>query len=300
VVYVSAAAHPTITTILDRLCMGHLVVRAQPSGEMDYDDLADQLRPRRDFAAIVVACIGTPLTEAVDDVSRISAVLDELAVRRRWIHADAALSGIPLALLDPARRPAFDFTAGIRSIVVSGHKFIGSPVPCGMFLMRDSDRPYLGRAAGYTGSPDHTWANSRSGLAALALWYTLRRHGADGLRARAQAARDLAAHTHRRLVDIGWPAWRHNPDGFTVILATPPPAVTTTWPLPDHGANSHIICMPGLTKDRIDAFLDDLARAGERPDSDTAGGNGRPTAAARRRAASLPWQRSRTSRPAST
>lgn len=265
-VYVSAAAHPTIGAILGRLRMDHIVIRALESGEVDYDDLAAEVWHRRHRPAIVVACVGTPLTEAVDDVARISARLDEVGVpsTRRWIHADAALSGIPLALLDDGRRPAFDFSAGTRSMIVSGHKFFGIPLPCGIYLMRDSDRPYPLRAATYTGSPDHTWSNSRSGFAALCLWYLLRHYGFDRLRERADLARELAGYTHQRLIDIGWPAWRPNPHGFTVVLQTPPPAVLATWPLPEHGPVSHIICMPGLTSDRIDAFLADLeaSRAG--------------------------------------
>lgn len=262
VVYVSAAAHPTIVAILGRLRMDHVVLRTVESGEMDYDDLAAELWHRRDRPAIVVACIGTPLTEAVDDVGRIGGVLDELAVppARRWIHADAALSGIPLALLDRRRRPAFDFTAGTTSMIVSGHKFPGAPVVSGALVVRDSYRPYPGRAATYTGSSDSTWANSRSGFAALCLWYALRRHGIDGLRERADRSRELAAYTHNRLLELGWPAWRHNPLGFTVVLTTPPPAVTMTWPLPDHGTVSHVICMPGLTRGHIDDFVDDLRR----------------------------------------
>jgi histidine decarboxylase len=260
--YVSAAAHPTLGAILGRLRMDHVVLRTIESGEMDYDDLAAELRQHRNRPAIVVACIGTPLTEAVDDVARISGVLDEMAITRRWIHADAALSGIPLALLDTGQRPRLDFAAGTRSIVVSGHKFPSTPVVSGVFLTRNSDRPYPGRAATYTGSPDSTWANSRSGFAALCLWYTLRRHGIEGLRARAEQSRDVAGYTHRRLVEIGWPAWRHNPLGFTVVLTTPPPELVARWSLPVHGGLSHIICMPGVTKVRIDAFLRDLAAAG--------------------------------------
>jgi histidine decarboxylase len=156
-------------------------------------------------------------------------------------------------------------------MVLSGHKFLGAPIPCGMFAMRDSDRPRPPRTATYTGSTANTWANSRSGFAALCLWYTLRRHGIDGLRTRADQSRDLASYTHRQLVEIGWPAWRHNPLGFTVVLQTPPPELTARWSLPDHGPVSHIICVPGLTKDRIDAFIDELRRAAESAGSDPAG-----------------------------
>jgi glutamate/tyrosine decarboxylase-like PLP-dependent enzyme len=208
----------------------------------------------------LVANVGTAMSEAVDDVRSITAILDGLAVTRRWVHADAALAGIPLALLDPDVRPGFDFVDGTDSAIVSGHKFVGAPVPCGVLVVRRSLRPYASREATYTGSPDSTLTNSRSGLAALGLWLTLRRHGIAGLRTRAEQARDVATYAHGRLVEIGWPAHRH-PHAFTVVLATPPAAVAQKWPLASQDGQSHIVCMPGVTREQIDAFITDLQAA---------------------------------------
>ena len=260
IVYHSRAAHHCIGHAIDRLAMRSVVVGADEHGEIDYADLASLVDRHRDRPAIVVAGVGTAMSEAVDDVRRITQVLDEYSVCQRWVHADAALSGIPLALLDPDDRPGFDFADGATSIIVSGHKFLSSPVPYGVVLVRDSHRPYGARAATYTGSPDSTLTNSRSGLAALGLWYTLRRYGLAGLRARAEQSRELAAYTHGRLVEIGWEAHRH-PHAFTVALATPPAPVTEKWALASHNGQSHIVCMPGVTREQIDAFVSDLVAA---------------------------------------
>ncbi len=260
VVYHSDAAHASVAKAVELLAMPSIVVRTNTTGEMDYDDLADQLARRRDRAAVVVATIGTTMTEAVDDVRRITALLDELAMRRRFVHADAALSGIPLALLDPGGRPGFDFADGADSLIVSGHKFIGSPIPCGVVVVKASHRTRLASSLAYTGSPDVTITGSRSGHAPLVLWYALRRLGVEGLRARADDSRALAEYTVQSLVDSGWPAWRR-PHAFTVVLDTPPPAVTTTWVLASHGGVSHIVCMPGVTRKQIDAFVADLTAA---------------------------------------
>jgi histidine decarboxylase len=260
VVYYSQAAHHSTANVAERLAMPSVTIRADTHGEIDYGDLAGQVEQRRDRPAVVVANVGTPLAEAIDDVRRLTAVLDQAAVTRRWIHADAALSGIPLALLDPDARPGFDIADGADSIVVSGHKFLGSPVPCAVLVVVDSRRPYGARTATYTGCPDSTLTNSRSGLAVLTLWYALRCYGIEGLRARAERSRDLAAYAHGRLVEIGWPAHRQ-PHAFTVTLATPPPAVTATWALPrrgGHSGHSHIVCMPGIGRGHIDAFIADL------------------------------------------
>jgi histidine decarboxylase len=260
VVYHSTSAHHAVTNVIQRLGLTSIPVRADALGEIDYDDLADQINLRRHSSAIVIANIGTAVTEAVDDVSRIAAVLDRCAVRRRWIHGDAALSGIPLALLDPDERPSIDFPAGIDSIVTSGHKFLGSPVPCAVVVVRNSHRLAHARAITYTGSPDTTVGNSRSGLAAMVLWYAIRTHGIDGLRARAEHSRQLAAAAHEALREIGWPAHRHK-HSMSVSFPTPPASVTRKWVLATHGATSLIVCMPGVTAEQVDAFVADLKAA---------------------------------------
>src|SRR5262249_46953745 len=158
-------------------------VRADHSGQIDYFDLEAQVERNRDRPAIVVANIGTTMTEAIDDVRRIHQILDSLAIRRRYVHADAALSGIPLALLNPDQRPGFDFVDGADSLIVSGHKFLGTPMPCGVVVVKESLCARLTRTGVYTGSPDTTITCSRSGHAALLIWYALRSCGIDGLRA---------------------------------------------------------------------------------------------------------------------
>jgi histidine decarboxylase len=257
VVYYSSARHFSLDKAVDVLGMSSIVVRADETGRMDLHDLADQVGQHRDRPVVVVANIGTTMTEAVDDVRLITQVLDSLAIRRRFVHADAALAGIPLSLLDPDSRPGFDFADGADSIIVSGHKFLGTPVPCGVVLVKASDRVHLSRSGAFTRSPDTTITSSRSGHAALMLWYVLRRYGIEGLRSRAEQARILAAYTHRRLVDMGWPTI-HNPHAFTVVLATPPEPVTRRWTLASTGGWSHIVCMPGVSRAQIDAFVDDL------------------------------------------
>jgi histidine decarboxylase len=260
VVYHSAAAHYSVPKAIDLLDLPSIVIRVSDTGHLDYADLTTQLDRHRDRPAIVVATIGTTMTEAIDDVRRINEVLDSLAIHRRFVHADAALAGIPLSLLVPSQRPGFDFADGADSVIVSGHKFVGSPFPCGVVVVRKRHRAELTRTARYTGSPDTTVSGSRSGHAPLVLWYAIRHHGVEGLRARAERSRELAAYTVRRLVDIGWEAYR-NDHAFTVVLATPPKAVTDRWVLASSGRRSHIVCMPGVTQGQIDRFVADLEAA---------------------------------------
>jgi histidine decarboxylase len=258
VVYASQASHSSVAKATRLLAMPTETVRSTSSGEVDYDHLSALIAAAGDRPAIVVANIGTTMTEAVDDVARISAILDERGVVDRHIHSDAALAGLPLALLPTRNRPGFDLADGADSLTVSGHKFLGSPFPCGVVLTRRSLADAIGAGLSCTGGPDTTITGSRSGHAALVLWYALYRHGLDGLRSRAAMCRLLAEATTRRLNSIGWPAWR-NPRAFTVVLKTPPPAVTSRWTLATANGWSHLICMPGVSTRQIDAFIRDLA-----------------------------------------
>jgi len=260
IVYHSNAAHYSIPKAIDRLGLTSVVIGAGRDGEIDYTDLRLAAGEYRRRPAIVVANIGTTMTEAIDDVSKISLVLDDVGIGDRHIHADAALAGVPLALLDRHCRPGFDLADGADSVSVSGHKFIGSPFPCGVLITRRSVRERIGRPVDYISSVDATTGGSRSGHAPLFLWYALRRHGVDGLRARAQKSRDLAAYTVSRLASIGVAAWR-NPHAFTVVIETPPAVITNRWTLASSQGLSHVICMPGITREQIDAFVADLATA---------------------------------------
>jgi histidine decarboxylase len=259
-VYHSTAAHYSVDKAIDILGMPSTAVRCDDRGEIDYDDLAEALRPQRFRPAIVFANVGTTMTEAVDDVRKIKQTLRSLTIRDSFIHADAALCGIPLALRE--QRPRFDLADGADSISFSGHKFIGSPVPCGVVLTRASLSKRIGRTSPIVGSPDTTITGSRSGHGPLVLWYVIRKYGLAGLRERAEEARDVAAYALDRLIEIGWSAWR-NPDALTVVLRKPPDAIVSRWMLATSDGVSHIVCVPGVTRTQIDKFVADLAATEE-------------------------------------
>jgi histidine decarboxylase len=260
IVYTSTAAHYSVAKATRLLKLPLVMIRTDESGRMDPDDLEIELSRRRDHPATIVATAGTTMTEAVDDVAAITKVCDRLAILRRRIHVDAALSGIPLALLPKEQQPAFNFAAGATSMVVSGHKFLSTLTPCAVLMYAEPPNLVARRRIAYTGTADCTITGSRSGHAPLLLWYSLTTVGIDGHRRRAEAGRNLAAYTHQELQQIGWES-RLNPQAFTVVLRSPPPTVSDKWVLADDGRWAHIICMPGITTDQIDEFTHDLAQA---------------------------------------
>jgi histidine decarboxylase len=250
-VYFSRSAHYSVAKAARLLGLEPVAVAANPRGGMDYEHLQREACQRPGRPGIVVATIGSTMAEAVDDVARIHQALDDAGVGERWIHADAAL-GLHLALT----HPVVDLAApnGAHSVSSSGHKWFGTPIPCGIVLVCDAT---AGSAVPYLGCHDTTVSGSRSGLAALMLAHAIGKHDLDGHRRRAYQARNVAAYACRRLAAIGWPHWR-NPHAVTVVLRPLPERLRQRWPLPIAAGWSHLICMPGVSTTHIDHLITDL------------------------------------------
>jgi hypothetical protein len=100
---------------------------------------------------------------------------------RFFIHCDGALFGMMMPFLRTA--PMVSFRKPIGSVSVSGHKFVGAPVPCGVVITRFRHVLALSSDVEYLNSRDATIMGSRNGHAPIYLWYTLTRKGYDGMRA---------------------------------------------------------------------------------------------------------------------
>jgi histidine decarboxylase len=260
IVYFSQDTHYSVAKNLHFLNMRNIMIRSQPSGEIDYNDLRETIRIRRDVAPIVFANIGTTMKEARDDVGTIRTILDDLAIEKRYIHSDAALCGGYAAYLDP--RPSWDFADGADSIAISGHKFLASPIPCGIVLARRAYVDRIGHAVAYIGSMDTTISGSRNGFTPLILWYAIRTLGAEGLKRRIDGALEVAAYAVQRFCDAGIAAAR-NPAALTVVFPQPAAAICKKWQLASSQGISHVICMPHITRDKIDELLADMVSSAQ-------------------------------------
>ena len=80
------------------------------------------------------------------------------------------------------RAPLVTFQKPIGSVSVSGHKFVGAPVPCGVVITRTRYVEALANSIEYLNSRDATIMGSRNGHAPIYLWYTLTRKGYEGMR----------------------------------------------------------------------------------------------------------------------
>ena len=255
IVYYSQDSHYSVGKNLHFLNMRNIMIRTQPNGEMDYDDLRETVKIRRDATPIIFANIGTTMKEGRDDISIIQGILDDMAIARRYIHSDAALCGGYAAFLDPV--PAWDFSHGADSIAISGHKWLASPIPCGIVLAKREHVNRIGHSVAYIGTRDTTISGSRNGFTPLVLWYAIRSLGVEGMKARLKYSLDLANWEQKRFRESGIEANR-NPNALTLVFPQPDKAICAKWQLASADGISHVMCMPHMTHDQFEALLQDI------------------------------------------
>ena len=252
--YFSEEAHYSILKIARILNMPHTTVKRRPDGEIDCDDLRDMLTVHRDRPAIILATNGTTMRGAVDDITAIRQIIDELGIAEHYIHADAALSGMILPYVDDPQ--PFGFDAGIDSISISGHKLIGVPLPCGIVLTRKHLVEILGRAVELVGVNDTTLSGSRNGLTPLMLWYAINRYGEHEWRETVGGMLNVADCAVKRFNEHGINAWRHR-NSPIVVFDRPSQEVFDRWQIAPEGAVAHIITMPHVDFETIDRLVED-------------------------------------------
>ena len=257
VVYFSQDTHYSVVKILRVLKARNIMIKSQDDGEIDYDDLYETIRINRDAPVIFMANIGTTMKGAVDDVGKVRGILRDLAITDSYIHADAALSGMILPFVDEPQPYGFD--AGFDSVAVSGHKMVGSPLPCGVALTKREYVARIARSIEYVGVLDTTLTGSRNALTPLMMWYAFQRHGLDGFKKIVADCLAVAEYAVARFNDSGIPAWRHE-NSVTVVFPKPSKEVFTKWQIAPYEDIAHVITMPHVTREMIDAVVDDCLK----------------------------------------
>jgi len=255
-VYYSEDTHYSVGKVLRCLRCRSIMIRSRPDGSMDLDDLRETVRIHRDVPPVVFANVGTTVKGAIDDVAGIRKIFAELAVHRFYIHVDAALFGMILPFVDDA--PAWDFRAGIDSLSISGHKMIGSPIPCGVVLARKANVDRIARSVEYVGTLDTTLSGSRNAVTPLFLWYALRTRGEAGFRELTARCLDTAEYAVQRFNRAGRHAWRH-PQSIIPVFDRPSDDIVKRWALAVQGPIAHIVCMEHVTRAQIDRLADEMS-----------------------------------------
>ncbi|GJV81328.1 serine decarboxylase-like protein [Tanacetum coccineum] len=136
ILYASSDSHYSIFKAARMYRMDCEKVNTLISGEIDCEDFKAKLFLHKDKPAIINLNIGTTMKGAVDDLDLVIKTLEESGFShdRFYIHCDGALFGLMMPFVKLA--PKLSFKKPIGSVSVSGHKFIGCPMPCGVQITR--------------------------------------------------------------------------------------------------------------------------------------------------------------------
>lgn len=253
------------------------------------------------YPILIICNYGTTFKGAYDDVENICATLlpifkkNSLIDRKvtydenndtdtrngYWIHVDGALGASYMPFIEMAYKnkkidrigPMFDFRIPcVNSIVMSGHKWIGSPWPCGIFMTKVKYQLFPPNSPEYIGAPDTTFAGSRNATTALILWDYLARHSYKDQIKRAVECENLAIYTEEQLktvqnihseIDL----WiERSYLSLSVRFRKPNDKIVQKYTLSaqtclindEERTQVHIYIMPLVTKEMIDELINDL------------------------------------------
>lgn len=211
-----------------------------------------------------------------------------------WFHVDGALGAAYMPFLEMAKKrgllkehvPEFDFRLPyVHSIAMSGHKWIGAPWPCGVYMtkrkyqLKPPDNPE------YIGSDDSTFAGSRNGLSALIIWNYLARTSYDNEMRKALRTKRVAEYAvgqfqklekklelEQRLEKNGLWLTHSHPLSLSICFKRVTEDIISkyslsgeTFEVKGDGVTkrreyNHIYAMDHVTEERIDQLIEDLSK----------------------------------------
>ncbi|HFQ5437664.1 TPA: pyridoxal-dependent decarboxylase [Vibrio vulnificus] len=219
-----------------------------------------------------------------------------------WIHVDGALGASYMPFVKMAANlreyegffeenhcytgPDFDFrNPMVHSIVTSGHKWPGAPWPTGVYMTKHQFMVSPPDNPAYIGSPDTTFAGSRSGISPLILWDYFAKHSYEKQIELAMKGQKMAQYAYEKLqevanywedkgADIGVPKglWlQRTPLSLSLIFCQPKDDIIFKYslakeeidePNPETGRKTrkyvHMFTMWDVTEKLIDELCEDL------------------------------------------
>lgn len=277
VLYASKESHYSVFKAARMYRMDCVKVNTLISGEIDCADFGNKLLLNKEKPAIINVNIGTTVKGAVDDLDMVIETLEKNGFKDRfYIHCDGALFGLMMPFVK--RAPKVSFKKPIGSVSVSGHKFVGCPMPCGVQITRLRHVNALSSNVEYLASRDATIMGSRNGHAPIFLWYTLNRKGYRGFQKEVQKCLRNAHYLKDQLRAAGIGAMLNELSSTVVFERPKDEEFVRRWQLACQGNISHIVVMPNVTIDKMNDFLEELTE--KRREWHTAADNQPPCIAA--------------------
>lgn len=157
--------------------------------------------------------------------------------------------------------PMVTFRKPIGSVSVSGHKFVGAPVPCGVVITRMRYVMALSSDVEYLNSRDATIMGSRNGHAPIYLWYTLTLKGYEGIRRDVEKCMRNAAILKVMLEAAGIKTMLNELSNTVVFERPKEEAFVRKWQLACEGDIAHVVVMPNITLDKLEEFVQDYVNS---------------------------------------
>ncbi|WP_241649808.1 histidine decarboxylase [Rosenbergiella collisarenosi] len=256
--YYSKDTHYSVAKIVKLLRIKSQLVNSKPNGEIDYDDLIKKITLSGELHPIIFANIGTTVRGAIDNISEIQNRIAAIGIPREnyYLHADAALSGMILPFVENPQ--PFTFAEGIDSIGVSGHKMIGSPIPCGIVVAKKKNVDRISVEIDYIAAHDKTISGSRNGHTPLMMWAAVRSHSEAEWRRRIGHSLTMANYAVDRFKAAGIDALCHR-NSITVVFPKPSEWVWKKHCLAISDDVAHLITTAHhLDSSQIDQLIDDV------------------------------------------
>jgi histidine decarboxylase len=251
VFYTSKASHYSLFKIARILRLNLCVVSTLENGEMDYKDFQEQLSKNIHKPALINANLGTTMTGAIDNTKEIYRILQKFNKTDYYLHADGALMGFVI----PFIQEDLFFKRHIHSMSISGHKFLGIKMPCGVFMMEKRFLNLIQNNVEYIGSSDCTISGSRNGHTPIFYKYIIDKKKMSGFKEDINTCIELSEYVLEQIPC----AWR-NQNSITIIFPKPSKGLIDKWQLATEGDISHIIVMPHVTKEKLDLFIKDYKK----------------------------------------
>ncbi|MFA6426945.1 MAG: histidine decarboxylase [Candidatus Magasanikbacteria bacterium] len=256
--YFSEDAHYSLKKSAHILQLDYSIVPSCENGEMNVSKFEKILQQHGKRPAVVVINIGTTVKGAIDNLDEILEVLKRNGIEEHYIHCDGALSGLILPFISEPDAPVINFSKSIDSVAISGHKFIGSPIPYGIVLARKKNIDKISHEIEYIGSHDSTISGSRGGHTALISWYAFMSRGVEGFKKDVYDCLARAQYLYESLVAIHYPKCFLNKWSTTVVFERPSEALIHRHQLAVQGDLAHVVVMQQISKERIDEFVEEL------------------------------------------
>lgn len=254
IVLYSSHSHYSIMKAIAVTRSQNSLISVQENGEIDYFDFERNVIRYRKSPLIIVLNIGTTITGAIDRLENIKLILQKHKIEKYYIHCDAALHGFILPFCEHSLNLSLD---KIDSLSISGHKFIGSPIPCGIFLTHFKLKKMIEKNIDYLRASDSTLLGSREGLSSLILWTAIQQKTKQDFHNIVKYCLKLAEYAVQKMVKFGIHAWVNN---FSPIVVFPKPneKIIKKWSIATYQNIAHIITMPHMTKKIIDKLITDI------------------------------------------